>query len=382
VSPGPLAEAAGRRCRKDRTMRMVVDINHPAHVHFFKHFIRRMQESGHAVLITASEKDVACDLLRAEGFAYTPLGRYGTSLWGKIATLPLMDGRMGRAARSFRPDVLLGVASVRAAHAAWLLRRRSVIFDDTEHAKWEVRLYLPFADIVCTPACYRRSLGPKQVRYNGYHELAYLHPSHFRPDPSVLATLGGAEGDRLAVVRFVSWGAVHDMGQHGFDPASRRELVTALAQHARVLVVAEDTLDPALEPYRCPLPPERLHDLLHYASVYVGEGATMATEAALLGTPSVYLSSLVGTMGNFAELRDTYHLVVATQSKREAIDQAVGLATDPGAKRTWADRRARLLRDKIDVTKWMIDLVKRTVRPRKTPAPRNPPRPPGPARTP
>ncbi|MBL7139312.1 MAG: DUF354 domain-containing protein [Planctomycetes bacterium] len=349
-------------------MRMVVDINHPAHVHFFKHFIRQMQEAGHALMVTASEKDVACDLLRAEGFAYTPLGRYGTSLWGKAVTLPVMDGRMVRAARAFGPDVLLGVASVRAAHAGFLLRRRSVIFDDTEHAKWEVRLYLPFADVVCTPACYRRSLGPKQVRYNGYHELAYLHPSRFRPDPSVLEALGAAEGERLAVVRFVSWGAVHDMGQHGFDPASRRELVASLERHARVLVVAEDALDPALEPYRCPLPPERLHDLLHYAAVYVGEGATMATEAALLGTPSVYLSSLVGTMGNFEELRDDYHLVVATQSKREAIDEAVRLASDPGAKRTWAERRARLLRDKIDVTQWMVDLVERTVPPPEEPA--------------
>ena len=40
--------------------------------------------------------------------------------------------------------------------------------------------------------------------------------------------------------------------------------------------------------------PEQIHDLLNYSSGYVGEGASMAKEAAVLGVPSVYVSALRG----------------------------------------------------------------------------------------
>jgi len=32
---------------------------------------------------------------------------------------------------------------------------------------------------------------------------------------------------------------------------------------------------------------------MNYASLYIGEGATMATESALMGIPSIYISSLL-----------------------------------------------------------------------------------------
>ena len=52
-------------------MRIVVDINHPAHVHYFKNFIWEMEKRGHAILITASEKDISYRLLDAyDGFNY------------------------------------------------------------------------------------------------------------------------------------------------------------------------------------------------------------------------------------------------------------------------------------------------------------------------
>ena len=35
-----------------------------------------------------------------------------------------------------------------------------------------------------------------------------------------------------------------------------------------------------------------MHDLLYYATMYIGEGATMASEAAILGTPSIYINTL------------------------------------------------------------------------------------------
>ena len=44
-------------------MRVLIDILHPAHVHFFKNFRHEMLERGHQVLVTARDKDVALSLL-------------------------------------------------------------------------------------------------------------------------------------------------------------------------------------------------------------------------------------------------------------------------------------------------------------------------------
>ena len=98
-----------------------------------------------------------------------------------------------------------------------------------------------------------------------------------------------------------------DVGQHGIR--ARTALVQELERYGQVFITSEERLDDELAKYQIKVSPEKMHDLRYYASLYVGEGATMATESAILGTPSVYVSSLVGTMGNFIELGQKYGLV-------------------------------------------------------------------------
>ena len=83
-------------------MRIVVDINHPAHVHYFKNFIWEMEKRGHEILITASHKDVATELLHRYNLPFIDLGSYGSSLVKKILNLPIMDLKMYRAGTDLR----------------------------------------------------------------------------------------------------------------------------------------------------------------------------------------------------------------------------------------------------------------------------------------
>ncbi|SAI89303.1 hypothetical protein MBBA_2462 [Methanoculleus bourgensis] len=336
-------------------MRIVVSINHPAHVHYFKNFICEMEQRGHKVLTTASHKDVAIRLLQLYGLEYVNLGSYGSSLLKKMVNIPIMDVKMYQAVKNFHPDILLGFSSARAAHVSKILGVPAVIFDDTEHARWEHRLYAPFAAAILTPSCFHKDLGEKQIRFNGYMELAALHPAHFRPDPLVLQELGLTEDDAFIVVRFVSWQASHDVGQHGIR--DKVGLVKALEQYGRVLITSEGALPPELQPYQIRVSPEKLHDLLYYATLYVGEGGTTASEAAVLGTPSIYVSSLVGTMGNFIELEETYDLLYSFTDGGAALDKAVEILQDPKSKDKWRIKRDRLLTDKIDVTEFMVWFV-------------------------
>lgn len=200
-----------------------------------------------------------------------------------------------------------------------------------------------------------KNIGEKQIRYNGYHELAYLHPNYFTPNPEVLDELGLNKDETFIILRFVSWNASHDVGQHGIN--NKIEFVKNLEKYGKVLITSEGELDGLLEKYRIRTSPEKLHDLLYYASLYVGDGATTATECAILGTPSIYVSSLVGTMGNFIELENNYGLIFNYNDPDKALEKAVELIQKPNLKEDWKQKRDQLLKDKIDVTAFMVELI-------------------------
>lgn len=333
-------------------MRVLIDIGHPAHVHFFKNIVLGLERDGHEVLVTAREKDVTVDLLRSCGIRYEVLSRIGSGKGSLIREWVSRDIKLLRVVREFDPDILIGVLNPCVAHVAWLTGKESFIFTDTEHAKLANYVTLPFADRVFTPSSYSRDLGKKHIRYNSYHELAYLYPGYFKPDPDFLSGLGLKEGERIIVLRFVSWGASHDIGQHGIT--NKMEMVRVLEKYGKVFITSEQELSGGLERYRISVRPEKLHDLLYHASLYLGDGGTTAVESAILGTPAIYVSSLVGTMGNFTELETKYEMLHCFNDSDEALKKAIDILSDPGAKMQWAGKKERLIQDKIDVNEFIM----------------------------
>ena len=331
-------------------MKIIVDIGHPGHVHFFKNFIWQMRERGHEILITASKKDVTLDLLDAYNFDYIITSkRYSGIMLGY--ELLKRDLQLYNLARKFKPDLLMGINNTIAAHVSRVTKAKSIIFTDTEHAKIANAITFPFSDVICTPSCYRGDIERKQVRYNGYHELAYLHPNQFTPNPTVLTELSLAEDDPFIVVRFVSWEASHDVGQHGIR--DKVGLVKALEQYGRVLITSEGALPEELQPYQIRVSPEKLHDLLYYATLYVGEGGTTASEAATLGTHAIHISTTAKYCGIFCDL-NRYGLLWTSESDEETIQKAIELLQDPNLKNVGQYKRSCLVDEKIDVTAFMV----------------------------
>jgi len=333
-------------------MKVLIDIGHPGHVHFFKNIAWAMEKNGHEVLVTAREKDVTINLLDSYGFNYEVLSKMGAGKGNLMKEWAGRDFKLLKIARKFNPDVLTGILNPCVAHVAWLMHKKSLIFTDTEHAKLANRATLPFADMVFTPTSYAHDIGKKQVRYNGYHELAYLHPAYFRPNPDFLSSLNLDEGERIIVLRFVSWGASHDVGQHGVT--NKLEMALELEKYGKVFITSEHKLQPELEKYRVNIRPDELHDLLYYASLYIGDGGTTAVESALLGTPSIYVSSLVGTMGNFKELEEKYGLMYSFSDSGQALQKAVEILGNKQAKLEWGVKRDQLMQEKIDVTGFVL----------------------------
>ena len=333
-------------------MRFLVDICHPGHVHFFRHALARLAEEGHEVLVTARAKDVTVPLLAAYGIEHSVLSSMGRSRSGLyveyLRRLPALVGLI----RRFRPDLLAGVAGTFIVPAGLLTGTPRLVFTDTEHAALDRILTYPWATRICTPQAFGRDLGRRQQRYAGFQELAYVHPRRFHPDPAVTAELGLGPGERYSVVRFVSWQASHDRGETGLSPDMKERAVAALGRHGRVFVSTEGPPPARFAHLVLRVPPHRVHDVLAQASVYLGEGATMATEAALLGTPSVYVSSLVGTMGNFEMLREQ-GLVLSFRDGAAALSRAEELLTDAGAKGAWRERAAAFVARHVDVADYV-----------------------------
>jgi len=333
-------------------MRILLSVNHPADVHQFKNALWELQDRDHEILICAREKEVTLELLRRFGFPFRVVSSVGSSKIHLMREQVRRIIKFVEALREFEPDLSISPMDPSLALASRLTGTPYVCFADTEHARAAIVGALPFTDAVLTPSSFGKDIGPKQIRYPGYHELAYLHPNRFRPEHTVLDEIGLTEDDPFIIVRFVSWQASHDVGQHGIG--DKVGLIKRLEEFGRVLITSEGPLPPELEEYRVSVSPEKLHDLLYYAALYVGEGATTAVEAALLGTPSIYVSSLAGTMGNLAELEKTYDLLYSFSDRDSIMTKAVEILRNPASKEDWSQKRNQLLKEKIDVTAFMV----------------------------
>lgn len=335
-------------------MKILIDIGHPAHVHFFKNFIREMTKMGHNIQITARNKEMSLELLSKYSIEYIPIGEQKQGTFNLMKEWIKRDVQIFNLARKSNPDVLVGIGNPTIAHVAKVLRKISIVFTDTEHATFANGITFPFADSVCTPSCFKKDIGKKQIRYNGYHELAYLHPNYFTPNPAILDDLGLSPEDIIIVVRFVSWNASHDVGHHGVR--DRIGLVKELERYGRVLITSEEGLPEALSQYRIQVSPERLHDLLYYATLYVGEGATTASECAVLGTHAIYVNTL--GLGYITEEEKKYHLITDFSS-RPCTDEAVlaearKLLENTNLRKEGKQKGEALVREKCDVTAFMV----------------------------
>lgn len=346
------------------TMRFMFDVAHPGQVHFIRNMVKTLEARGHQVLVTVWDKDIAIKLLELYDIDHLVIGKKGDKQKGLFLEWINRDIKILKAARQFRPDLLFGMMNPCIAHSAYLLGKPSIHIMDTDVTNFIYKAYtygpsLPFCDVVCTPSDFSIELGRKQIRFDGYKELAYLHPNRFKPDPTVLEDLGLSKNDRFVVMRFVAWKALHDVGKKGFDKGARQKFIREIEKSAQVFITSESRLEPELEPYQIRLPPTRMHDLLYYAQALIGDSQTMTTEAAILGTPAIRCNSFVGEndMSNFVELERKYQLIYSFQNPDDALGKALELLERPGLKAEWAAKRARLLNDKIDVTAFMVWLM-------------------------
>lgn len=341
-------------------MRVLVDINHPAHVHFFRNPIALLQQRGHEVLVTSRQKDVTLALLDEYRIPHRTLSmQVGSGAFALLRELLERDRALLRVVREFRPHVMAAIGGTFIAHAGALARLPRVAFYDTQNATLQNAITYPLLSALHVPRCYDAWVPSKRTtRYAGYHELSYLHPAYFRPDRDIALHNGlAAEGDTF-LLRLVSWRASHDLADRGWDGALLRDTLDHLSARGRVLISSEGGLPPDLERYAYRGEVGKLHHVMAYCRLVVGESATVASESAILGVPAIYAARTRRCYTD--ELEARYGLIRNVETLEfaslcEALESMLALDRSH-----WATARDRLLDDTIDVAIHVADTIEAT----------------------
>lgn len=337
-------------------MNYLIDLQHPAHLHFFRNVISRLKSQGHDVLITGRDKDILVELAHDYDIPVLVFGRARKGIIHLGLELIYRQWRLLKLIRNFKPDVMMAIAGTYISLLGKLKHIPTYIFYDTETATISNFLAYPFASCIFVPQCYREKIRRHHVRYNGYHELAYLHPHYFTPDDSIPVQVGLKPGEIFTLVRFVGWGAGHDIGRSGLNTRNKIRAIQEFEKYGRVFISSEGGLPPELEKYRLKLAVSKIHSLMAHAALIFGESATMASEGAVLGVPGVYIDP-VGRGYTDEEERD-YGIVFnfTHRQQDEAIAKAISILSDY-RRDQWRDIGCRIIREKIDVSAMIYDIA-------------------------
>ena len=343
-------------------MRYLIYLGHPAHFHLFKNTIRNLEDKGHIVSVLIKKKDILEDLLDRSGMEYhniLPEGRRDDKLGIALGVLK-RDWRLFLFCLANKPDLLMGT-SAEIGHVGTLLRIPSVNVNEDDAAVISTfcKISYPWSTYILSPGvCDNGKWEDKSIKYEGYHELAYLHPNHFTPSRDVVESYFQAD-EPYFLIRFAKLTAHHDTGIKGISNDLAGKIIDILSPRGKVYITSERELAPEFEQYRMVINPLDIHHVMAFASLYIGDSQTMAAEAGVLGTPFVRFNDFVGRIGYLAELEDKYRLGygIRPDKPEKLLSTIEELVNTEGLTEIFAQRRQKMLDDKIDLAQFMTWFV-------------------------
>lgn len=310
-------------------------------------------KKGHDVFFTCRDKEYEIYLLNYYGFKFQSLGKKFNTSYGKLMGLLKFDIQELIAGLKFKPDIFLSHGSMYAAHAAFLLSKPHISLEDT--GNWEqVRLYLPFTQCVLTSDIFPQSYGEKQIRFKSHNEIAYLHPTFFKPDLSMRKNLALRSDERYVILRFVAWNATHDKGHSGIKYEDKLALVDRLSKIYKVFISSENQLPFEFKKYQVSFAPHEIHNALYHADMFIGEGTTMAMEAAILGTPSIYVNTL--QYSNIMDM-EKFGLLFNYGLTNHVVEKIIELANQENLKESFRQKSREMIKAKINLTAFLVWFV-------------------------
>lgn len=350
-------------------MKILFQLNHPAHYHLVKNSISNLKQNGHDVHILARGKDVLKDLLHEE--RYTMLStRKGLNIPDKIRKMGEAKKEILKFVSQQKPDIVIGTGTF-----GYITRKLKIptFFLAEDDANLNIPIFLgalscypSFSEILSPEVCYNSCWDKRSVKYNSYHELAYLHPNHFTPDIKIVEKYFPVETPYF-IIRFAKLNAYHDIGIKGINTEIAQRLIDILKPHGDIYITSERELEPQFEQYRIKINPLDMHHVMAFAQLYIGDSQTMAAESGVLGVPFIRFNDFVGRIGYLRELEEVYELGYGV--KTNEVDRLYKVVSDlinmKNRKEIFSERRQKMLSEKIDYAQfltWFIENYPESVR--------------------
>lgn len=345
-------------------MKVLIYLIHPAHYHLFNNVISNLKINNHKVQIIIRDKDVLSELLKGEDYITVKSLKSATNKFRKVIDLIYRIINLSKIIKSNRPDIICSCAS-EMVYLGQLYNIPSLFLDeddlDLDPVKLFANLTFPFTKLIIMPnECRAGRWKKKVINYSGYHELAYLHPNHFKPNKESIKNLFGTT-NRYFILRFSGFNAYHDSGVSGISFGLAQKIIDILKPYGEVYITSEKELTPALEKYRIQIHPKKIHDALFYSDLFIGDSQTMAMEASVLGVPNIRFNGFACTtdVTVLEEIEKIYNLSFGINQKDQDVflNKIKELVSTQDLKKIWVERRNKMLLVKIDVALFMTWLI-------------------------
>jgi len=343
-------------------MRILFHLGHPAHFHLFKNTISSLKSKGYDCVILIKKKDVLQELLDETDYEYyniLPTGRKD-SLFAIGLGLIKQDFNILKFCLKNKVNILVGT-SASISHVGILLNIPSLIVgeDDADVVPLLAKTSYPFATAIVTPdVCSNGRWEYKSIKYNGYHELAYLHPEHFTPDKSIAEKY--IDGSKpYYIIRFAKLSAHHDSGVKGINDELALKIVLFLKQFGNVYITSERVFSKKLDQYRLSVKANDIHHVMAFSDIFIGDSQTMSAEAGVLGVPFVRYNDFVGKIGYLNDLETKYNLGfgISTTNPELIIKTLENIVKMDNMKEVFIKRQRIMLSEKINVAKYLENLI-------------------------
>ncbi len=332
-------------------MKILIYLGHPAQYHFFKNIVNILKEN-HQVKYLIKTKEFLESLMSADGVEYKnilPEGRKSSKtgiIWGLVKR----EVRMFKEVVKFKPDIMLSY-DPSVVHIGKLLRIPAIsVLEDDAHVIYNLaKITFPYAKHILAPkACDCGKWSKKQIAYDGYMKLSYLHPKYFHCKKN--------KDKKLAFIRLSGLDAFHDEGVNGFNEVLLAEIIDKLSKDFNVVISSEKQINSRFEKHLLKIKPSEIHEFLCDVSILLSDSQSMSVEAAMLGIPSIRYNDFSGRIGVLEELEHKYKLTFGIKSGddkklHQTLDRILSTSN---MEEEFQKRRNKMLKDTIDVTRFFV----------------------------
>lgn len=280
-----------------KPIKIWIDLDNSPHVPFFIPIIAELEKRGHMVFLTTRDCFQVCSLADLYKLRHERIGKhYGANKLLKVLGTVWRSLELAARVLKEKPELSLSHGSRSLIILSAVIRIPTILLFDYEYSK-----SLPFIRPVVgiAPEVINSPEIAKHFKhglrgYNGLKEDVYV--SSFKPQQSILKTLGLNEDDIIATIRPPATEA------HYHNPESERLFIDVVellgnTPGVRMVILPRNEITQKemvfrswpkwCEEKRIIVPDKALNglDLIWYSDFVVSGGGTMNREAAALGVP-------------------------------------------------------------------------------------------------